>query len=236
MAIPVFPGEVPGSGVIYKRGMIPALPIREGLAAWFRYGIGITTVTGAVSQWDDASGNGRHLKQGTGANRPTLKADNTILFSGTATHFLKCDAFTLVQPETVYFLGKQITWTANDSLWDGNAVNTMRLFQTGTTPSLSLQAGATVAANTEFTLDTYMAICAVYNGASSLIQVMGNTPTTGSAGAGNAGGFHLGVAGDSGSGPSNIEVKEVLIFAAAHNPVQRAAVLKYLARVGKLTL
>ncbi len=39
-------------------------------AAWFRAGTGITVTGSGVSQWDDQSGNARHLKQGTDANRP----------------------------------------------------------------------------------------------------------------------------------------------------------------------
>jgi hypothetical protein len=41
----------------------------------------ITTVSGAVSQWNDKSGNGRNATQATAANRPNYSA-NTISFDG----------------------------------------------------------------------------------------------------------------------------------------------------------
>jgi len=48
----------------------------------------ITTVSGGVSQWDDKSGNGRHVSQATSANRPTvasavLNGKNIIRFDPT---------------------------------------------------------------------------------------------------------------------------------------------------------
>lgn len=43
----------------------------SGLQAWYRADSGdITQSGGFVSQWNDKSGNGRHLVQGTGANQP----------------------------------------------------------------------------------------------------------------------------------------------------------------------
>ena len=41
----------------------------------------VFTVSGAVSQWNDKSGNGRHATQGTVANRPSYST-NTISFDG----------------------------------------------------------------------------------------------------------------------------------------------------------
>jgi len=41
-----------------------------GLSGWWRQGIGITAASERVSQWNDQSGNARHLLQATGANQP----------------------------------------------------------------------------------------------------------------------------------------------------------------------
>lgn len=195
------------------------------LAAWFRFNQGITGT--AVSQWDDASGNGRHLKQSTGAAQPAKQADGSILFDGSS-DFLKCDAFTLNQPYTVYVLFKQVTWTANDRIFDGEATNSSILFQVGTTPSLSLFAGSTVAANTNLAVDTYGAVASVFNGASSAMQVNATTTTTGNAGAGNMGGFTLGAQGGGGGQWGNIQVKEVAIYSVAHDLATRQLVHTYL--------
>jgi hypothetical protein len=235
MAIPVFPGEVAGSGVIYKRGMLPTLPIRDNLAAWFRYGVGITTVSGLVSQWNDASGKDRHLKQGTAANRPLLLPDNAILFDG-VDEYLKCDAFTLNQPETVYLLGKQVAWTANDYFYDGNAVNSGAMFQRlGSTNRISIQAGAVGPFSDSLGGDVYGVIACVFNGAASAIQVNLTATTVGDAGAANMGGFTLGCAGNTGAF-GNVAVKEVVIYAGAHSPAQRETVIRYLAKVGRVAV
>ena len=50
----------------------------------------VTTVSGAVSQWNDKSGNSRHVSQGTAGNRPvvataSVNSLNTILFTQTST-------------------------------------------------------------------------------------------------------------------------------------------------------
>lgn len=200
-------------------------------AAWFRYGQGITVTGAGVSQWDDQSGNARHLKQGTDTNRPSLEADNSILFDG-VNNFLQCDAFALNQPETVYVLFKQVTWTAEDRVFDGNTGDTMDFAQKTATPNLGIYAGTGwVAENSDLAVDTYGVAAVVFNGASSLIQINNGTATTGNPGASNAGGFILG-AGAIPSSYSNIQVKEAIVFAAAHDAGQRAAVIAYLRSVG----
>ena len=200
----------------------------SNLAAWFRYGQGITETGAGVSQWDDASGNTRHLKQGTDTNRPAKQGDGSILFDG-ADNFLKCDAFTLNQPFTVYLLAKQVTWTSGDYLFDGNTTNSALLRQRTSSPRLGLFAG-TVAdvADTTWTLDTYMPVAVVFDGASSVLQINNGVSNTVNPGAQNAAGFTLGSA-PAATNPANIQVKEVVIYAAAHDASTRAQVNAYLA-------
>ena len=215
------------------QGSISPIQFVSGLgpAAWFRYGVGITSALGVVSQWDDVSGNGRHLKQATGTNQPALQADNSILFDG-VDNFLKCDAFTLAQPETVYILGKQITWTGNDRWWEAEAAGGGMIFQRTATPQVGANAGATIG-NISLTLETYGVISTVLNGASSLIQLNNGTPATGDAGAGDMSGFTLASTG-AGSNFGNIQAKEVIVYPAAHAAATRARVISYLMAVGGL--
>lgn len=197
------------------------------LAAWFVAGVGITSAGGLVSQWADQSGNGRHLKQATGTNQPALQADGTILFDG-IDNFLKCDAFTLNQPVSGYMVFKQVTWTNNDRVYDGDGNDSMGLYQTAVTPRLLMFAGTVgSAASTQLPLDTYGAMANVWNGAASVMQINNNSGITGDAGAGNAGGFTLGSNGTA-SAFANIQVKEVILFAAAHDAPTRAGVIAYL--------
>ncbi len=194
------------------------------LELWTRFNSGITESSSLVSQWDDVSGNANHLKQATGTNQPTVQGDGSILFDG-VDNFLKADAFTLVQPETVYILFKQITWTSGDRAWDSGAASTT-LFQTGTTPSLSLFASATLA-EIDLTLDTYGIVSSVVNGASSVLQLNNDSPITGNTGTNDMGGFTLG-ARENAASFAHIQVKEVLIYSEAHDAATRAQVIAYL--------
>lgn len=351
-----------GIGSFISSGGVATPNQHSGLAAWYRFNQGITSVGSFVSQWDDQSGNARHLVQATAANRPfngsggsnlvtngtfdadtnwtkgtgwsigsgvascdgtqtaiselttatalsevlsaptlifmtftvsgysagtitpritgstttvgtarsangtyteviaannnqnvlrfradadfvgsidnviiqKITADGSILFDGIA-HFLKTDAFTLNQPTTVYFLGKQVTWTALDTIYDGDTTaGVMRLQQLTTTPNLALRnsAGTAAANNTELALNTYGVVTAVFNGASSLLQVNNGTPVIGDFGASTPGGFVLGANAVS-SDFSNIQVKEILIYNVAHDAGQRASLVNYLTAVNQ---
>lgn len=87
--------------------VIPTAPFSPdqvaGLALWLKADAGTsTTVDGAaVSQWDDQSGNARHVTQATGANQPVYKTaivngKPVVRFDG-ANDFLQA-SFTLSQP------------------------------------------------------------------------------------------------------------------------------------------
>lgn len=204
-----------------------SIPVTANLAAHFKFNTGIALNGSNVSQWDDASGNGRHLKQATATNQPAKQADGSILFDG-VDNFLKCDAFTLNQPETVYVLFKQVTWSNQESVFDGNAINTGRCLQNTTTPQIALYAGSgPVASNVELAVDTYGALAAVFNGASSVLQINSTSSAAGNAGAGNMGGFTLGANGNNAT-PCHIQVKEVAIYSVAHDEATRAQVIAYL--------
>jgi hypothetical protein len=202
-------------------------------AAWYRYGAGITSANGLVSAWADQSGNNRPLLQATETNQPALQSDGSILFDGVDNQMEA--TFTLNQPCTFYLLFKQVTWTANDIITDGSAAQ-VQLFQAASSPIIKLTAGGGGAPqNTALAVDTYGAVAAVFNGASSLIQVNSTTGTAADAGANNPGGFSLG-ANRSAASASNIEAKEAIVFPAAHDAGQRAKVIAYLAQVGNLTI
>jgi hypothetical protein len=202
-------------------------PPSTDLAAWFAKSTGISSSGGAVSAWADQSGNARDLVQATGANQPALQGDGTILFNGTA-HFLKTAAFTLNQPCSIYLRFKQVTWTANDRVFDGNASGSALMVQSGSSPALALFAGTgTVPSTSALAVDTWGSIAAVFNGASSVIQVSGQAAATANSGAGNPGGLTLGANG-AGAQFGNIQVAGVVVYAAAHDATQRAAVFTYL--------
>jgi hypothetical protein len=201
-------------------------PITTNLVAWFRKGRGITAVGGAVSAWADQSGNGRHYTQASGGAQPALQAGGTILFDGTS-DFMATAGFTLVQPFTRYFRIKQVTWTSGDYFCDGGALNTGVVFQTGVSPSLSLFAGGPAAANAALAVGAWGSAAAVFNGASSVLQIDATT-ATGNPSTGNPGGLTLGASFGGLGQWSNIEVAEEIVYSVAHDATQRAAVIAYL--------
>jgi len=219
-------------GVGAPSGFSPAdLP---NLKLWTKYNSGITVTGSGVSQWDDVSGNDNHLKQGVDANRPSKEGDGSILFNG-IDHSLKADTFTLSQPETIYLLFKQVTWTSQLRIFDGNASNTGLIFQNGTTPDLDAFAGANSGATNDLALDTYGIATVVFNGASSIFYIDNNTPITGNFGTSSMNGFTLGASGSNGF-KSNIQVKEAFIYSDAHDAAIRLQLLNYLASVGGLSI
>lgn len=224
---PAFDKAIPGSG----GGTQPFYPNQlPNQAAWFRFGVGITVTGQGVSTWADQSGNSRDLLQATDGNRPLLQTDGSILFPG-VDEFLQTADFTLNQPITIYILFKQITYLANNRIFDGNGVAVVTLRQASSSPNLRINAGGDSLEN-PLVLNTYGAVACVFNGAASLLQVNNTISTGASVGANNAGGLTLGAAGDGASLWTNMQVKELIIYSAAHDASFRNLVLGYFVRLG----
>lgn len=190
-------------------------------------GIGITSSGGLVSAWADRSGNSRSLTQGTGANQPALQSDGSILFNGTD-EFMATAAFAVAQPLTVVMVAKQITWTANDVMYDGLTSNVCALYQGGVTPQIFSFAGAIGPVSGAWTLGTQEVVTSVFNGASSVVSV-GGVEVTGNPGAGSLDGFTLGAIGGGATNHANIQVWEVVILPQALGAVGRAYFDSYFA-------
>lgn len=221
---------VPSTNRLTSRQARSAALAAYAPVAHFDASQGIIQSGGFVSQWNDISGNARHLLQASGANQPAYNAGGGrpyVEFNGT-THYMKCNPFTLNQPETVYLVAKQVSWTDGDFIFDGNSSSVMALFQTGGTPFVRAYAGVALAgAGTSLTIGNIGVISAVFNGASSRLRVNQQTEASGDAGSSNAGGFALGARGD-GVNFSNIQVNEVLIYNVAHDATTRANVIRAL--------
>lgn len=206
----------------------PAVLDDGNTVAWFDSAENITKDgSNLVSAWGDKSGLSHHLLQaGADAAKPLWSA-NGVLFDGTS-DFMKCAAFTLVQPELIYMVFKQVTWTSADYIWDGNANLSGTLIQRTATPNFALYAGGYAADNANLALNTFGIIRALYSGAASKIIINETAPTTGTVTAGTSmGGFTLGSRSD-GSSYSNIEVKEIIIRKIADTAPNEALIYEYL--------
>ena len=214
-------GSSPFGNIRNVRIWIKALP--KYVLKTLTGGTGPSSSDLLVSAWEDASGNDRPLEQITVASQPAYNsATGEVTFDG-VDDFLKTAAFTLNQPETVYIVFKQVTWTDTDRVFDGNASASGAVYQSATTPKLRATAGSVLDENAGLAVGAYGIVTAVFNGASSLTQVNAGTAVTGDAGAANMSGFTLASAGTAGT-YGNVIVKEVIIFSAAHTAAQRTAV------------
>lgn len=161
----------------------------------------------------------------TGAKPATVVKSPQLLGDGT-NHKMATSNFTLDQPFTDYIVARQITWTSGDFLSSGTAGAAGITQRTGT-PKIGLDAGSGAADNADATLGTKCVITAVFNGASSSLQVNNGTATTGNPGAGNPGGLSL-FSDNAGANYGNAIVWERIVFSAAHDATTRLLVQQYL--------
>jgi hypothetical protein len=214
-----------------RRSFGRALPSDiPGLAAWYRYGIGITAAAGLVSQWDDASGNGRHLEQASGTNQPTLDASKVIVCDG-SDNYLRA-TFTLNQPCTYAALMKTVTWTSGRRPIGGSA-NEAALVFNPSSPSLRINAGASTGDNANLPVGVFGSVVCVFNGASSSLLVNQTAPAVGDAGALNPGGITLG-SGSALTTFANVAFMEFVVYTGALSSANQLALAEYLMHVGGL--
>lgn len=190
-------------------------------AAWYRNATGVTESGGFASQWDDYSGNGRHLVQGVGTNQPAYSA-GVLTFDG-VDNWMRV-SFALAQPMTIVAVMKQVTWTGGDYIMDGASVNEVAAYQNTITPNFMLSAGAPLGNNGNLAINTYGIVCLVANGASSSSRVNDTAKVSGSTGTNALTGYTIGAAGNSGSA-SNIATKEIVIFPSALSDANQSAVI-----------
>lgn len=195
-------------------------PDQTSLLHWYKFNTGITEAGSGVSQWADQVGTA-HLAQGTDANRPT-KVGGAIRFNG-IDEYLSV-SISITGPSTLYILLNQKASANGNRIWSSGAANP-ELRQTTNSGEVTLvngEAGVTQA------LDTYNVVVCLSNGASSLQQLdLGADVNQPFGTAGDMNVFSLG-AHHSVANFSNIEVKEVLIYNAAHNAAKRDEIVAYL--------
>lgn len=174
----------------------------------------ITSSGGAVSQWNDKSGNGKHLTQGTGSLQPTTGA-NTInglnVITYDATRYVGATSVTMGTTLSIFLVVKV------DS---GNGSNAQFINYYGSNPCLYLSSGNWAAygqssgITSGTTADTTVAhvLSAEFNGASSTLRLDGSQIATGTLD--NMGGSGVGtldVTGHSGQG-AICKIGELLIY------------------------
>jgi hypothetical protein len=181
--------------------------------------------TGEVSVWGDKSLNGHNLLQDTATRYPIWSADG-ILFDG-SNDILKTATFVYIQPMKIYLVMKQVTWTINDVFIDGFANSTMWLYQRTATPQICINAGSAITNNSNLVVDTWGIVRALFNGASSKLQVGATVATTGDCGAGNPAGITFG-GNVNLTNWGNFQIKEAIFRDIADNATDEADIYSYL--------
>lgn len=211
------------------RGRLTALLLDGNTVADYRAGVGQTDAgAGACSVWANQIGIAPSLTAAGGA-RPTIQADGSVLFDGVA-NVMATGAFTLNQPTMIYFVGKQVTWTINDYLWDGQTADKLSIYNVTATPQIRMNGGTGANDNSDFSVNVNHIVVASYNGASSFLQVDSNAAVSGNAGSTAGDGFTLGAR----TGPSaygNIQVKEVIIRKVADSAATQGQIQFYLKQI-----
>jgi len=148
---------------------------------------GTIHATSSVARWDDKSGNGRYVSQGTEAAKPitatrTMNGRNALDFSRTAAQSLSVSANLASQPLTAIAVAAFDTAGENLTLFDGYS-STRCFLRRMSTDVLGIYAGSYLygqATSSEAALASVE-----FNGASSRIRKNGGTATTGNPGTGS---------------------------------------------------
>jgi hypothetical protein len=209
------------------------------LSVWYDASVAssITIETG-VSQWNDLSGNNRHLTQTITNNQPAyvtnaLNGRPAVDFDGTNDSLSA--SFTLSQPTRVFCVGNYRSNTTGQNLWDGAAAgNRMRMFLNAPS-NPGIFAGASLNAAGQAVLGFFVWEAVFQSFAGSLLRD-GTTLASGNPGAGVPGGVRLAIFGDGTSAPTNCQIAEFILYNRAITASEASAVRTYLGRKYAITV
>lgn len=189
-----------------------------------------------VTTWTDQSGNANSPTQATEANKPLYKTNilngKPVVRGDGSDDYMK-KAFTLNQPHTTFVVFKLITEGADETIFDGENINTMRFQETAAaTDDFRIYAGAGITITHPSVANFRIASFRI-NGASSRASI-GTTAASGNAGAVNATGITLFANGSNGNN-ANADIAEHIVFSGAMSDANMNLVGSYLAAKYALT-
>ena len=195
----------------------------------------ITEVGGAVSQWDDKSGNGNDVAQGTAAAQPTsgtrtLNGLNVIDFDG-SDYFKTAASVNIAQPSTI-FLVLDVDSTASPFFFDSHSATPR--FIAGISTDFFFNAGTSIfgsAGSTGSKLFRY-----TFDGASSSMFIDGVSDATGDAGSNSLGLITVGARYTEAANFTNGAFAEVIIVDGTLTADEIADTEQYLADKWGITL
>lgn len=234
---------LPPLGVFAKRKVAAAPPILTNIISYYDFSnaSSITLVSGAVSQINDLSGNGRHLTQTTAANRPTIAtADQNGLDTGVfdgSNDYLNCAAFSLSTTAASIYAVFKYGGTADKVLltFGEDSNGKLRTFYSNTGGNMengTYNGGSNSVRSSNQT---------GYNAWAHINAATGTTPftelfnATRNANIGFAGGNlnaitnpYIGLGGANFGYNANIRIGEVLFYSTEHNTTDQDSIMSYL--------
>lgn len=210
-------------------------PPVAGYVAWYDASDtgSITASGGRVSQWNDLSGNGWHLTQGTAGLQPltgsvSVNGLNAIAFgyfsaSGADNAMDSPAGLTISQPNTT-FLVVRLDANGNGFMIDG--LSGRQILGT-TNPNYAIYAGSFVSSSAADTTGAHV-WSANFNGASSELFIDGASNATGDASTGNyTAGLRVGRASTD-NVPASGRVCEIIFYSSLLGTTNRQSVEAYL--------
>lgn len=200
------------------------------LLAWYD---GDTLATDPANTWSDRSTNNFDL---TLFNAPSIinnaiNGHDALRFDGINQYGQNIDAgFIRNQPQTVYVVFKEITWTIFDTVFNGTGVaNQQALYQETITPQLNMFAGNSAPiSNPNFVLNTYNIMTCLYNGANSEIRTNNNAAIVGNSGLQNAVGLTIGARYDGTNFYLNGEIAYIILRSNADTTATQNIFINFL--------
>jgi Rib/alpha/Esp surface antigen-like repeat protein len=221
-----------GDSVVTKTKIlfISSPNVTPNLKAWFRADSLVTVVSGAVSQWGDASGNGFNALQGTAANRPALVQNITSLNGKSAIRFdgtndlLRVASFNQNQPMSAF-----IVWKANGTgiqfAFGGiDATNRLSLYYSG--GSIAMLGGGGILYNKSAPFN-YTLNSALFNRNTSSLYDASVAKATGDVGANVLTGLNIGTAHNT-TNFLNGDIAEIILYDKNVTTAERQNVERYL--------
>lgn len=160
-----------------------------------------------VSAWRDSLGSAIVLTQATDAKKPFHTGDSFI-FDGVDD--VMRASYAATQPEMLYMVIRQITWTNGDCFIDGYNGSAASMSQSGISPQIIFGSNSLYCTNVvNFPLNTFKIIRVKFNSGLSSIQINADTPKTAAIGTLSSGGITLGRWGFNDNYFANFEIKEL---------------------------
>lgn len=207
---------------------IPAIISDGHTLGWWKFtdsNFVYTDINGLVSRVADALGSGHDFMQAFTAKQP-LKTATGVLFDG-VDDFMEL-SYTVNEPQNTWVVLKIKTWIATTSVFgrNGKADGRYLIMQSGYPNTLSLY-NTNYACRNACTIDSYMIVNFMYNGATSYLDINGVKVTGNPGTIATVPGFILGGGGQ--GRYSNIEVAELIIRDIVDTPETVTNFRQYLA-------